>query len=134
MKQTALLVMDIQAATINMVKESDKLINSLNLAIQKARSAGMPVIYVVVGFRKGYPEVSSSNKSFSILKQSNAMNIDTEEGTKVHPSVAPASGDIIVTKKRVSAFAGSDLEIILRAMDIKHLVLTGVATSGVVLS
>ena len=35
---------------------------------------------------------------------------------------------------RVSAFAGSDLEVILRSLRIDTLVLTGIATSGVVLS
>ena len=39
-----------------------------------------------------------------------------------------------VAKKRISAFAGSDLEVLLRANDIRHLVLCGIATSGVVLS
>jgi len=37
-------------------------------------------------------------------------------------------------KRRISAFAGSDLEVILRAFNIQHMILTGVATSGVVLS
>jgi nicotinamidase-related amidase len=39
-----------------------------------------------------------------------------------------------VVKKRVSAFTGSDLEVLLRSMNADHLVLTGIATSGVVLS
>ncbi len=52
----------------------------------------------------------------------------------IHPEVAPTDGDIVVTKKRVSAFAGSDLETVLRGRGIDHLVLTGIATSGVVLS
>ena len=42
--------------------------------------------------------------------------------------------DIIVTKRRYSAFTGSDLELILRSQNINHLILTGIATSGVVLS
>ena len=54
--------------------------------------------------------------------------------TGIHPAVAPEDGDIIVTKKRVSAFAGSDLEVVLRSQQVRRLVLTGVATSGVVLS
>ena len=37
-------------------------------------------------------------------------------------------------KRRVSAFAGSDVGVILRAGQTDHLVLTGIATSGVVLS
>jgi nicotinamidase-related amidase len=40
----------------------------------------------------------------------------------------------VVTKRRVSAFAGSDLDVVLRGGDIDSLVLTGIATSGVVLS
>jgi nicotinamidase-related amidase len=39
-----------------------------------------------------------------------------------------------VTKLRVSAFAGSDLEVVLRSGGIDSLVLAGIATSGVVLS
>ena len=41
---------------------------------------------------------------------------------------------MVVTKRRVSAFSGSDLEVVLRAANIDTLVLTGIATSGVVLS
>ena len=40
----------------------------------------------------------------------------------------------MVTKKRVSAFSGSDLQLVLRSLGIDALVLTGIATSGVVLS
>ena len=40
----------------------------------------------------------------------------------------------MVTKRRVSAFSGSDLEVVLRAQSISHLVLCGISTSGVVLS
>ncbi|MGO9006839.1 MAG: cysteine hydrolase family protein [Beijerinckiaceae bacterium] len=42
-------------------------------------------------------------------------------------------GEIVVVKRRVSAFSGCDLEVILRGHDINHLILTGIATSGVVL-
>jgi nicotinamidase-related amidase len=40
----------------------------------------------------------------------------------------------MVTKRRVSAFTGSDLEVLLRSGGIDSLVLAGIATSGVVLS
>jgi nicotinamidase-related amidase len=40
---------------------------------------------------------------------------------------------VIVSKRRVSAFTGSDLEVLLRARGIDSLVLAGIATSGVVL-
>jgi nicotinamidase-related amidase len=132
-QNAALLVMDIQGATVKMLKDDMSFFNSLNKTIQTARNNKMPVIFVVVGFRKGYPEVSPNNKSFSMLKNG-TMNWNTEEATRIHASVALQSGDIIITKKRVSAFTGSDLEVVLRSLEIKHLVLSGISTSGVVLS
>ena len=59
---------------------------------------------------------------------------EDDPGSRVHPAVAPAPGDVVVSKRRVSAFAGSDLDIVLRAGGIHSLVLAGIATSGVVLS
>jgi len=132
-KNTALLVMDVQGATVQILKENAQFFDSINKAIQTSRKNKMPVIYVVLGFRKGYPEVCENNLSFSILKNG-AMVIDTEEAMQVNPAVAPQPGDVIVTKKRVSAFTGSDLEVVLRSLEIKHLVLTGISTGGVVLS
>ena len=41
---------------------------------------------------------------------------------------------MVMTKRRVTGFAGSDLEVILRSQGIGHLVLAGLSTSGVVLS
>ena len=133
-KKTALLVMDVQDATVKMLPDNTAFIKSVNLAIQTARSHNIPVIYVVVGFRKGYPEVSPNNKSFSVIRENDSMSFDTEEAARVHVSVAPQLGDITIIKKRVSAFAGSDLEVVLRSQGITHIVLTGIATSGVVLS
>ena len=132
-QNTALLVMDVQNITVGRLKDKTTYINTLNKAIQSARSSKIPVIYVVIGFRKGYPEVSPNNRSFSVL-MSGTMKFDTEESSMVYEAVAPLECDVVVTKKRVSAFTGSDLEVILRSMSIKHLVLTGIATSGVVLS
>jgi nicotinamidase-related amidase len=130
---TALLVMDIQPAIMQMMGENAApLAATLNQAIGAARAAGIPVIFVVVGFRKGFPEIGAGTAaSFAAIAKSGMTGL--EEPT-VDPSVAPAPGEMVVTKRRVSAFAGSDLEVILRGHRIEHLVLTGVATSGVVLS
>lgn len=59
---------------------------------------------------------------------------ETSDATSVHPRLAPRDGDLVVTKRRVSAFAGSDFEVVLRSLAVDHLVLCGIATSGVVLS
>ena len=58
----------------------------------------------------------------------------TGSGPAIHEAVAPEANDIVVTKHRVSAFGGTDLEMILRAKEIETLILFGFSTSGVVLS
>jgi nicotinamidase-related amidase len=96
-KQTALLVMDVQPNIVERLAEPDEYLGKIKQAVETARGKHIPIIYVVVGFRPGFPEV-------------------------------------VVTKRRVSAFTGSDLEVVLRGLDARHIVLTGIATSGVVLS
>lgn len=131
---TALLVMDIQTSILGRIGEPQRktLTGHLQQAIAVARKAMMPVIYVVVGFRKGHPEITFSNKRFST--QSPAILAGMEEPLIIAPEIAPEPGDVVVTKRRVSAFTGSDLEVLLRAYKVQHLVLAGLSTSGVVLS
>ncbi len=130
-QRTALLVMDVQPGIVERLG-SETLLARLTEAIDAARRAGVQVIFVKVGFRPGYPEVSARNPSFSRLRDFESFI----EGVSsdVHPALAPQRGDIVVTKRRVSAFSGSDLELLLRARTIDSLVLCGIATSGVVLS
>jgi len=132
-QNTALLVMDMQHSLLQNLPDTAALLDNVAKAIAHARNNHLPVIYAVVGFRKGTPEISSSNKNFAASK-SRFASINPDEWMKIEPAVAPLPDDIVVTKRRFSAFTGSDLEVILRAQGIQHLVLTGISTSGVVLS
>jgi nicotinamidase-related amidase len=131
---SALLVMDFQTAIVDgYATDKEALLARTVGLIDACRKAGMKVIYVVVGFRPGYPEASPRNKSFSAIRDTGRF-IEGSAGTEVHPAVAPKPGDVIVTKHRVSAFFGTDLDMVLRANGIETLILSGIATSGVVLS
>ena len=132
--RSALLVMDVQNGIVERVGNDPTLLGWLGVAIASARQAQMPVIYAHVRFRDGYPEVSPRNRSFSALKGGTMPMTESDLSTAIHPAVAPQTGDVVVTKRRVSAFSGSDLEVVLRSQGITSLVLTGIATSGVVLS
>ncbi|MFI6350073.1 cysteine hydrolase family protein [Streptomyces sp. NPDC050560] len=130
-KDTALLVMDVQQGITGRV-EDEGYVPRLARAVEAARGAGVRVIHVVIGFRAGHPEISAANKSFGAMPD--GVFTAQDPGSANHPAVVPAEGETVVTKKRVSAFAGSDLDMVLRAGGIRHLVLSGIATSGVVLS
>jgi nicotinamidase-related amidase len=130
---SALLVMDVQRGIVDRFGRDEGFLARLGGAVLAARGAGIRVVYVVVGFRPGYPEVSGRNKSFAAIVGSGRFS-DSDPGAAIHPAVAPEPGEVIVTKRRVSAFAGSDLDVVLRSAGVDHLILAGVATSGVVLS
>ncbi len=130
-QRTALLVMDVQEGIVERLG-SESLLARLIEATSAARNAGVRVIYVKVGFREGYPEVSPRSPTFARIVESESFI--EGRSSAIHPAIAPQSGDVVVTKRRVSAFSGSDLDVILRAGEINALVLAGIATSGVVLS
>jgi nicotinamidase-related amidase len=132
-KKTALLVMDLQNGIVSRFAENTEVLLPFQKAVEAARQHHIPVIFVRVGFSEGYPEVSPQNKAFSAISKYGGMTV-SDIGTQIHESVQPKPNEPVVTKYRVSAFAGSNLEVILRAQQIDTLVLSGIATSGVVLS
>jgi nicotinamidase-related amidase len=130
--RTALLIMDVQHGIVERVG-SETLLARLIEATTAARGANVRVIYVKVGFREGYPEISARSPTFARVAETESF-IEGRASSGVHEAIAPQRGDVVVTKRRVSAFSGSDLEVLLRAGQIEALVLAGIATSGVVLS
>ena len=131
--RTALLLMDFQTDVVPMFERAAPALAHAAELAATARAAGLPVIYVTVGFRPGYPEISPRNPIFTTVAQAGRFVVGTP-GAEVAAGLRPAAGDVVVVKHRVSAFAGTDLEIVLRAKGIETLILSGVATSGVVLS
>lgn len=133
--QQALLLMDIQTAIVHRYGDSTDLIKRLNQAIDGARQASAAVIFVRIAFRPGYPEANTANRTFRAIVRGAGDNFTEESSeTQLHQQLHRQPEDPVVLKKRVSAFAGSDLEILLRSLHLTHLVLTGISTSGVVLS
>jgi nicotinamidase-related amidase len=131
----AILCMDYQRDIVGAYPETRQreILRQAGGVLTAARQAQISVVYVVVRFRDGYPEVSPRNKLFQSLKSAGRLREGTP-GAEIHPDVAPQPGEVIVTKRRVGAFSTTDLESVLKAKRITHLVLMGIATSGVVLS
>ncbi|QRP47689.1 cysteine hydrolase family protein [Amycolatopsis sp. FDAARGOS 1241] len=130
MSRTALLLMDLQVSTLSRVADGylARAVETLGIA----HAAAVPVIHIAVQLRRGHVDAHPRNKIFGALP-AGVFTADGPAGA-IHPDVAPADGEIVVYKNRVSAFAGNNLQQILAAQDITHLVLAGIATSGVVLS
>lgn len=131
--QTVVLSMDFQNDIVaNFVPTDPGLLERAASVLEHARKASIPVIHVVVQFRAGHPEVDGRG-IFAMVRDGNRF-VEGTPGAAIHDTLSPKSGDVVVTKRRVGAFSGSDLDVILRASGRRHLVLMGIATSGVVLS
>lgn len=101
-------------------------------AAEIARGKGIPVIWVRVALRDGQPGLPESS-SFRQIAAHGDLD-EAHASTSIHDILGRHQGEPIVTKRRISAFAGSDLEVLLRGYGADTLILAGVATSGVVLS
>lgn len=131
---SAVLILDYQRMLVeNYSPEPRAHLEKTSHFLNGMRAAGLPVIYVTVGFRPGYPEVSANNKMFSAVKAGERFRMG-DAASQVPDEIAPRDGEVVVVKHRVSAFCGTDLKMVLRAMQIDTLVLFGIATTGVVLS
>ena len=132
-ENTALLVMDLQNGIVSRYSENQEILLPFQKAVEAARRCNIPVIFVRVAFSEGYPESNPRNKMFSALSKSGGMTV-VDQGTQIHESLQPQPNEPVVTKFRFSAFAGNNLEVILRSKGIDTLILSGISTSGVVLS
>ena len=102
-------------------------------AIRKAREAGVKIGYVRIGFSADYRECPPNSRIFQGAKKAGMFKLGGW-GTEVHPALAPQPGDFDIIKHRVSPFYATALEAILPAQQIKRLYVSGVSSSGAVLS
>ena len=112
--RTAVLIMDFQQRIIaNVATEPAAVVENAAKALTGARQAGIPVIYVV---HRGGPFAEYA------------------PDVELHQGVAPAEGELVITKVRPGPFSTTALDVTLREMGKDNLVIMGVATSGCVLS
>ena len=131
----ALLAMDFQGSILGFLPDAAPLLSIVGETIDAVRRSGGRVGYVRVGFEpadvRAFPEHSAMGARIRAAGPN--MHADSPM-TAVHGSILPRPGDIVVRKTRVGAFSTTDLHRQLRAAAVDTLVLSGVHTSGVVLS
>ena len=104
--------------------EAAKVIPNIKKLLTQARSRGMPVIYACDSFMPN---------DFLFRSQVKPHAIRGTEGVRVIPELAPAPGDIILEKRRMSSFFKTDLDITLRTLGVDTVAVTGITTNVCVL-
>ena len=108
----ALLVIDVQTGAFDgqrcvPIADADRLLSTTQGLIAAARAADLPVIHVQHGDDAG-----------QVFAEGSAQ-------WHIHPSVAPAPGELVVRKLESSAFSGTALEAELRQRGITTLAVCG---------
>lgn len=94
--------------------------------IDAARASGVPVIYVCDMHRP-------TDRVYFQLSGLHPHCMVGTEGAEVIDRIRPADGDLIVRKRNLSGFFGTDLEVTLRGMEADRVILIGASTNGCIL-
>lgn len=128
-KDCAVLVIDMQSdfiregAPIECPGGRD-IIPVLNKFLDFARSKEIPVIYTQEVHR---PE--KIDFGMELERSEPEHCVEGTPGVEIIAELAPKTSDFVVRKRRYSAFYLTDLEILLKGLKKKTLIITGVATN-----
>lgn len=103
--------------------ESAKVLDSIVDLVEKERAAGSQIIYLCDRHKE-------RDKEFDMF----AFHcVAGTKGAEIVSELNPHENDIVIPKRRYSGFAGTDLDITLRELEINELLLCGVCTNICVL-
>lgn len=129
------LAMDVQKSILGFLPDPADLLSTIGGVIDAVRRGGGRAGYVRVGFLAAEVGLFPAHSAMGARVRAAGPNMHADSGmTAVHPAIEPQPGDVVVRKTRVGAFSTTDLHLQLKAASVETLVLTGVHTSGVVLS
>lgn len=141
---TALLVVDVQNDFVSPGGLCDKSGHNLTMMppvvekvahlIDEARAARVLTIWIQTTHNEDRRTASPAYIRFHALKRGYGWDEESAvEGTwgwQIVDEVAPAAGDLVMRKHRSSAFAGTELDLLLRSNGIKTVAIVGTTTHG----
>jgi ureidoacrylate peracid hydrolase len=140
-KHAALIVVDVQndfchpdsplARDGRDLSAAQAMVPRLVTLIDDARAAGVPVIFVQMVLTDATTSEVSREQRLRSRPHADPSDYICKEGSwgADFYLVSPLPGETIVKKHRYSAFVDTNLDLILRSMGIKTLIMTGVATN-----
>lgn len=105
------------------------IIPEVGLLCAAARAAGVQVIYTRHVYRAGYLDagIDMEHVHPGVIAQRGLVN--GEWDAEIVPELAPHDEDVVVEKKRYDSFLWTDLDLILRRLQVEHLTFAGVSTN-----
>lgn len=127
-QDAALLVIDLQADIFSggplEVVGAEETLPNVEQALAAARRFQIPIIHTKEVHRK---EMVDFGRELDGAEPVHCL--ETWSGTDFYPTLAPQEGEYTITKRRYSCFFGTDLEILLKGLQVKTLILIGTLTN-----
>jgi nicotinamidase-related amidase len=138
MSKTALLLVDLQNEVLHndgtlcgdLRGVAPGLLDATRALIAWARERTIPVIWVRMAYRTGY--VDASRWIRDLADDLAGRLVEGTWGAEIIDGLGREPDDIVITKKRSSAFFATDLDMILRSLDVQHIVVGGTSTNWAV--
>jgi len=127
---SALIVGDLQRGITGNYEFAQQVLAPVTELLPRARAAGVLVVFVHFAFRANGADVPPDSALLKGFYEAGDAFHEGSAGTDLELPVA--AGDVVVLKRRASAFAGTDLDLVLRAARVDNLAIAGVATSAMV--
>ncbi|WP_083889863.1 cysteine hydrolase family protein [Nocardia pneumoniae] len=127
---TALIIGDVQRGITANYPFAAQVVDPLYELLPRAREVGTLVVFVRFALRPNGIDLPRHSELFRTFHEAGDAFHEGAPGTEIELPVA--AKDLIVSKRRASAFAGTDLDLILRANGVDTLAIAGVATSAMV--
>lgn len=102
---------------------------TLQRALTHARHTGMRVIFTTHAHRRDGCDMGVFGTSKELTVERVAL-VDGEKGIEIYDALKPLPHEVVLKKRRFSAFYGTDLDIILRSSGMEVVIITGVTTEN----
>ena len=135
-QNTALLVIDMSLDFLAdgapfETQEGRQMMPKLIKLIRRCREIELPIIYINHVHHPGAKDMGTLGKRFPTIRQGKALRAGSE-GVQIWPEIAPQAGDIVMEKIRQSGFMYTRLEATLKELEVKNILVAGVATGACV--
>lgn len=131
-KETALVLIDLQKESNFGLQHLDDVLAKTKDVIQACRAKDIPIIYTrqinrhdKIGLSKGEPICEDGTPFYYSTSKENHEIIET---------IAPKDGDLVIDKYRWSAFHETSLDLMLRSLGVKDIIVGGVVSDGCVMT
>jgi len=128
-QNSALLIIDMIYDFVHpegalLVPDARGIIDQIRELAGEARSLDLPVIYVN----------DSHDPDDEEFKHWPKHAVEDTKGSEVIEELEPVEGDYVLPKKKFSVFFETDLDDLLKKLNVRHLVLTGTVTNICILA